>query len=268
MNAIALGPLVLAADRFAALLAIAVFLVASALLARRVDRRLDNWATTAVLTGIIAARARHVFRHWDSFSEEPGRILALWQGGFDIASGLLGVAVVTACFARSLRFASAAAVVVGLAGLVGSVTLQLTQATYGQPAPITRMAGLDGKMSSIVDFRGRPVVVNLWATWCPPCRREMPMMSRLASERSDVEFLFINQGENAAKVQAFMQRDGLALTNVLLDAAMEVPRHYGTIGLPVTLFLRPDGSLARLHTGEISREALIAGIEALTPGTK
>jgi prolipoprotein diacylglyceryltransferase len=143
MNTIALGPLVLAADRFAALLAIAVFLVGSAILARRVDRRLDNWATTAVPMGISAARAGHVFRHWDSFSEEPGRILALWQGGFDIASGMLGVAVATACFARSLRFASAAAVVVGIAGLVALVTLQLTQATHGQPAPITRMAGLE-----------------------------------------------------------------------------------------------------------------------------
>lgn len=268
MNAIALGPLVLAADRFAALLAIAVLLVAAAFLARRVDRRLDSWAGAAVLMGIVAARAGHVLLHWDSFGEEPWRGLAIWQGGFHLPSALLGIAAATAWFARCLRFVAAAALALGLAALAGNVTLHLTRATYGQQAPVTRMATLDGKMSSIRDFHGRPVVINLWATWCPPCRREMPMMARLAAERSDVEFLFINQGENAAKVQAFMQRDKLALPNVLLDAAMEVPRHYGTIGLPVTLFLRRDGSLAHLHTGEISREALIGGIEALTPGTE
>lgn len=263
MNAVSIGPFVFAPDRFAAILAIATLLVAAALLARRLDARLNAWASSAVLAAIVAARIGHVVLHGASFAEEPWRMLAIWQGGFSLSAGLLGVALVTALYARSFRFAAGAAGAVLVAGLVGLVTLELTKATYGQPAPATRMATLDGSLRSIRDFEGKPLVVNLWATWCPPCRREMPMLAREAAERTDVGFVFVNQGEGAGKIGSYLSADRLTLDHVLLDAGMALSRHYATPGLPVTLFLRRDGTLASLHTGEISREALATGIEAI-----
>lgn len=266
MNAISIGPIVLAPDRFAAILAIGSFVLAAALLARRVDGRLDSWASLSAIAGITTARIGHVLLHWSSFRDEPARIFSIWQGGFDILSGLAGVALMTAIFARSVRFTAGAAAALGIGALVGTATLELTRASHGQQAPITRMATLDGATRSIRDFEGRPAVINLWASWCPPCRREMPMMARMAAERQNVHFVFVNQGEDPDKIRRYLNRDNLQLSNILLDAAMDVSRHYQAPGLPVTLFLRRDGTLASVHTGEISQEALAAGIAALEPG--
>lgn len=263
MNAVSIGPFVFAPDRFAAILAIATLLLVAALLSRRLDARLNAWASSVVLAAIVAARLGHVVLHGSSFAEEPWRMPAIWQGGFSLPAGLLGMALVTAVYARSVRFAAGAAGAVLAAGLVGLVTLELTKATYGQQAPATRMAALDGAFRSIRDFEGKPLVVNLWATWCPPCRREMPMLAREAAERTDVGFVFVNQGESAERIRSYLSADRLKLEHVLLDAAQALSRHYATPGLPVTLFLRRDGTLASLHTGEISREALAAGIDNL-----
>lgn len=268
MNAVSIGPFVFAPDRFAAILAIATLLLAAALLAKRFDARLNAWSSSAVLAAIVAARAGHVALHGASFVEEPWRVLAIWQGGFSIPAGLLGMALVSAVHVRSVRFAAGAAGAVLVAGLVGLLTLELTKATYGQQAPATRMASLDGGFRSIRDFEGKPLIVNLWATWCPPCRWEMPMLARAAAERADVGFIFVNQGESAEKVANYLSADRLTLDHVLLDAAMALSRHYTTPGLPVTLFLRRDGTLAALHTGEISREALSTGIDALMDASR
>lgn len=267
MHAITIGPLVLAPDRFAAILAVGVFLLTATFLARRVEPRLESWAGFAALYGLVAARTGHVLLHWSDFADEHWRILALWQGGFNIPSGLAAVALVTALSTRSVRFAAGAAGALATAGLVALVTLELTRATYGQAAPVTRIAALDGGFRSIGDFKERPVVINLWATWCPPCRRELPMMAQMAAKRPDVAFLFINQGESAGTVKAYLSTAGIELQNVLLDAAMAVSRHYAAPGLPVTLYLRKDGTLASVHTGEVSREALAAGIDGITVAT-
>nr|WP_244510698.1 TlpA disulfide reductase family protein [Microvirga guangxiensis] len=79
--------------------------------------------------------------------------------------------------------------------------------------------------------------MNLWASWCPPCRREMPMMAEMAAARDDVTFLFVNQGERRTTIEGYLNKEKLTLPNVLLDARMDVPRHYSTPGLPVTLFI-------------------------------
>jgi thiol-disulfide isomerase/thioredoxin len=268
MHAITIGPLVLAPDRFAALLAVSMFVLIATLLARRIDPRLEAWANVAAFGGLVAARIGHVLLRWTSFAEEPWRIFAVWQGGFNVPSGLVAVTLATALYARTIRVAAGAVAALSAAGLVGVVTLELTKASFGQAAPVTRMTTLDCGFRSIRDFEDRPVVINLWATWCPPCRRELPMMARMAAERQDVPFLFINQGKSADKVRSYLSTARIDLRHVLLDAAMAVSRHYAAPGLPVTLYLRQDGTLASLHTGEISREALAAGIDGITGATQ
>lgn len=82
MNAIAIGPLVFAPDRFAAILAIAAFLTVSGILAHKVDKRFSGWARGATIAFVVGARAGHVIRHLDSFLTEPLRVICIWQGGF------------------------------------------------------------------------------------------------------------------------------------------------------------------------------------------
>jgi thiol-disulfide isomerase/thioredoxin len=263
VNAVGIGPFIFASDRLAAVIGIVVFLIVAAILGRRIDGRFVSWANGSVLGGLVVARIGHVVLHWDSFADELWRVLAVWQGGFHPVAGLLGVATVSVLYIRSLKTGVAAAGAVGAGFLVWIVGYQLTQAALGQPPPTIALAQLEGPPMHIGDTQGRPAVVNIWATWCPPCRREMPLLAEAAASRKDVAFLFVNLGENAETIRRYLDAEKLTLDHVLLDQGGQIPRHYRTIGVPVTLFLRADGTVASMHVGEISREALSTKIERI-----
>jgi thiol-disulfide isomerase/thioredoxin len=263
MSALSLGPFVFAGDRLAAVLGIGAFLLMTALLDRRVVPGLGRAAWWALLAGLLGARLGHVAQHWESFSLEPLRIIAFWQGGFSAAPGLVLASAAGALAIRSWRSAAAlvAAAAVGLLFWAGIG--ELSGATLGKGAPTVALEQLDGPPLAISDLRGRPAVVNLWATWCPPCRREMPLLANNAATNDKVAFVFVNQAEGPERIRAYLAGEGLSLTHVLLDPALQVQRHYGAAGIPLTLFLRADGTLADLHVGEISPELLQAGIDAV-----
>jgi len=260
MNAIAIGPLVFASDRLAAILGIFAFILLTSILTRRVDRSFVPWSNWALIGGLVAARLGHVALHGRSFGEEPWRIIAFWQGGFEPVAGLVGVLIASLVYIRSLRTGLAGAAAVGLGIVVWAGVGQLTKATLGQPAPAIALQQLDGPSVAFGDFAGKPMVINLWASWCPPCRREMPLLAEVAASRNDVAFLFVNQGEGAEAIRSYLASQRLSLRHILLDQSMQIQRHYNTVGLPSTLFLRADGTLATMHMGEISRETLDANI--------
>lgn len=112
---------------------------------------------------------------------------------------------------------------------------------------------------------GRPLVINLWATWCGPCRREMPMLMEIAPARRDVTFLLLNQGEAAGVVRRYLSASGLPGAHVALDPAADMGRRLGVAGLPLTIFVGADGLVRRTHIGEISRAALDAEVEKIAP---
>lgn len=257
MNAVAIGPLVLAHDRLAAILGIGAFFLLSAILSRFVDRRLDRWSTHVVIVGLVAARAGHVLEYLDNFLGEPWRIFAFWQGGFSPLWGIAAALAVTVLHIRSVRMGLAASAVLAMSVLVWASAERLGSKPVDVPVPTLVMEQLDGPPMALTQTGGRPAIVNLWATWCPPCRREMPLLAELAASRDDLAFFFVNQGENADQIRSYLAQSGTQLDHVLLDKRMEVAQHYESRGLPVTLFIRADGSLLAAHTGEISRERMM-----------
>jgi thiol-disulfide isomerase/thioredoxin len=263
VNAISLGPLVLDPERLAVVAGIGAYLAAASVLAPRFGRGLYAWAAWTVVAALASARLGYVWENWPSFAPAPWRALAVWQGGFQPGAGLLGLAPVSAIYLRSWRSVAAGTAAAGGGLLVWRVISLLTAATLGQAAPDTLFEQLEGEPLAISDLRGRPAVVNIWATWCPPCRSEMPSLAQAAAAESAVAFVFVNQGESADRVRAYLAASKLSLAHVLLDRGIEVPRHYGTRGIPLTLFLRADGTLADMHTGAISDDALAAGIARL-----
>lgn len=263
MNDVAIGPLIFAGDRLAAIIGVASFLVVSAILSGYVDPGIRRWSNHALIAGLIAARAGHVIEHLDNFLAEPWRILAVWQGGFSFLWGLVAVLAVTAVHVRTPRKGVAAGVALATSLFVWTAIGQLTAASTGIAAPTQAMEQLNGQPMALTDTGGKAAVVNIWATWCPPCRREMPLLAEIAAARDDVTFLFVNQGEGPETIKAYLASGHLALDHILLDQAMSIPRHYGTPGIPVTLFIRTDGTLMTAHMGEISREALTETITRL-----
>ena len=263
MNAIELGPLVLSGERFAIIVGVAVFLLGSSLLASRVNQRFNGWSTVAVLTGLGAARLAHVVAHWSYFVDDPLRALAVWQGGFIWVWALAPAVVSAFLMLRERRLMLWAIAPVLACALAGVATERLTSGAEPVPAPSMTLSRLEGGAVNLAAVDGRPTVVNLWATWCPPCRREMPALAQAQDAHPEVRFLFVNQGEGQATVAGWLEEAGLGIDNVLLDRAMAVPRHYGTVGLPVTLFLGPDGRLAEVHVGEIAPEQIGAAIARL-----
>jgi thiol-disulfide isomerase/thioredoxin len=123
--------------------------------------------------------------------------------------------------------------------------------------PMVSLNSLDGTPTDLAAMsKGRPMVVNLWATWCPPCRREMPVLAAAQQQESQVTFVFTNQGEGSAVVQRFLGASGLTLSNVLLDPVTALGRAVGSTALPTTLFYDASGQLVDTHLGELSAASL------------
>jgi len=127
-------------------------------------------------------------------------------------------------------------------------------------APDFTLTTLDGDEISLAELRGKPVVLNFWATWCNPCQREMPALQATAEEYADdVVVLGIDQGESAAIVRPFIEEYGISYP-IPLDTKFEVASLYNVRGLPTTFFIDRDGVIRHFWLGEMNRITLAEGI--------
>ena len=217
------------------------------------------------LIGMLAARISFVALYWMHYRNDPWQVIDLRDGGFLALPGvivLLLAALYRGWRRPGLRRPLGFGVGSGLAFWL-LATFSLTIYEQGTRLPDIALRNAAGETVQLADYKGGPLVINLWATWCGPCRREMPALAQAEKAHPNVRFLFVNQGEGEAGVRAFLQSQGLALDHVLFDEAMAVPRHYGTAGIPVTLFLHADGRLAKAHMGEIAPEQIATEIARL-----
>ncbi len=135
---------------------------------------------------------------------------------------------------------------------------ELSKAQVGELAPKFQLQNLDGQSVALSNFRGKPVVLNFWATWCSPCRSEMPYIQQVYDEWSDkgLVVLTINIGESSTKVKEFMQGYGLSFT-VLLDTKEKVAQSYNIRGIPSTFFIDKDGIIQVKIIGAFPNKAEI-----------
>lgn len=112
----------------------------------------------------------------------------------------------------------------------------------GYPAPAFAFHLADGSTVDLRDYRGRPVILNFWATWCPPCRQEMPDLVRLYEAHKDegLVILEINEAESESAVRAFAQELSLPMP-ILLDSRGEVLDVYKSQSLPTSIFIDRQG---------------------------
>ncbi len=279
MTSIQIGPLSLP---LAPLLFIAAWLLAQQVAARTAPR--DHRAgaagavSTAGIVGLVAARLGYVVANRDVYVDTPLAIVDFRDGGW---SPWVGVAAGVAWLAwaawrdRAPMRALATAAVVGLAvWLGGAAWLGAQQAKRLPELTLQRLGGGAGEVFTRA-FAGKPFVVNLWATWCGPCREEMPAFAQVQLDRPDVPIVFVNQGEGEARVRGYLSTlrrvgaatapggDALPLRHVWLDVDSGLGRAIESRGLPTTVFVDAQGRVVHIHAGVMNRAALRARIDAL-----
>lgn len=213
-----------------------------------------------VAAGLLAARAAFVFQHFDIYRAAPLDILDIRDGGFVATAGLFAAFIAGAELTRKaapLRKPVLNAALAGAAVWIGGAIATLDFHPAHTPLPLVEVRRLDGSPVQLPTLAtGKPMVVNLWATWCPPCRREMPVLRDAQARNRDIDFVFVNQGEDAAAIRGFLAQQGLDLANVLADPLGETGRRTGSVAFPTTLFFDRKGMLYLRQVGGLSAASL------------
>jgi thiol-disulfide isomerase/thioredoxin len=264
-----LGPFAFSTALIALLFGLIAALGTAGFLRKRGQPDAGNAAYLALAAGLLLARIAYVVGWRRQYLEQPLSIFNVRDGGFDPVAGLVGLVLATALIGwrrPALRKALAASVAIGVAGW-GFATLaaQLLRDATRQPLPAIALRDLAGREVSLPSLRGQPLVINLWATWCGPCRSELPMLVEAQRRLPQVRFVFADQGESASIVGDYLRKAGLAPQHVLIDGNLDLSAHYGVRGYPTTLFLDADGVLRDRQMGELSRATLADRLRRVAP---
>lgn len=290
-EAFAIGPVLISTR-------VAAFVVAF-LLARWIAARLAlrwgvdaawarNTADGALLAGLVAARLAYVALYWEAYAPAPWTVLYVWQPGYLPVAGLAGGALyllyrlrrqgvdqrLPCLRAVSTGFAAGATVLALALGTMGWFT-DSPGARAGERVADFELVDLDGERVALSDLEGKGVVLNFWATWCPPCRREMPLLEAAWNEHRDqgVVIVGVDVGEPADSVRRYIDSIGVTYPIWLdgprdgndFDDTNELLARFGGVGLPTTVFIGPDGVVTKTHIGELHRPMLQEWLPEITP---
>lgn len=266
MDAVRLGPLVVPMQ--VALLLGSIMLAHVVAAWFRTSRGVDPGPVLwkMIVFGFVVGRLVFVLRHHDLYFSSPSAIIDFRDGGFDNLAGFATAFIVGAELSRRatmLRRPLLAATLAGCAIFFGGTALNHVLTPADVPVPAVEVRRLDGSTVLLSELVGRPLVINLWATWCPPCRREMPVLRSAQLAHPEIQFVFVNQGESAAAVERYLAANGLRMSNVVLDPAKQVSVRTGSSGYPTTLFYDAQGRLYKRHMGELSHATLSEKVNQL-----
>jgi thiol-disulfide isomerase/thioredoxin/tetratricopeptide (TPR) repeat protein len=155
-----------------------------------------------------------------------------------------------------------------LHAIIAAAALALTGPQVGSPAPNFHLTTLDGKPVSLADFRGKTLVLNDWATWCPPCREETPDLIAAAKKlgaKRDVVFLGVDSTEAAPIVRAFVAAKSMPYAQAI-DGDKAFSNAYDVRAYPTTFIISGDGVLRARYVGNISPQVLAGFVDDARAG--
>jgi peroxiredoxin len=131
-------------------------------------------------------------------------------------------------------------------------------AEKGHKAPQFQLVSIQGESMKLTDFDGKLIVLNFWATWCGPCKTEMPALNQFSQQSEDITVIGINMTGNESSKTAVMQfvKEYEISFPILLDHSGSVFEKYRILSLPSTFFINEDGMIVEYHTGPLTEEYL------------
>jgi thiol-disulfide isomerase/thioredoxin len=210
------------------------------------------------LLGVLIARLSFVSVYRAQYHDNLLGIIDLRDGGFLTWPGVIAMVLGGALYGWKhppLRGPLGYGAGFGLAFWL-LATIGLSQLEQRTRLPDLTLRNAGGESVRLSDYQGKKLVINLWATWCPPCRREMPVLQTAQRANEDVVFVFVNQAESPGTVATFLAAQGLHLNNLMFDDSGQLAQQVGSAALPTTLFYNPDGRLLATHLGELSAASL------------
>jgi thiol-disulfide isomerase/thioredoxin len=261
MLTVNIGPLMLPLQQAMLIAAVAVAFSVSHVIGRRQKSRgVGHILSDMLIAALLTARLAFVVTWFDLYRATPWAMLDIRDGGYTPWAGIVAMLLVAAwhgwrvtasCKPLGLALASGALAY----GVLSGASLMIKDGPAALPATaLTTLAGQATGLARLAD--GKPLVVNLWASWCPPCRREMPLLARAQKEQGGIAFVFVNQGEKQDIVQHYLSGSGSGVSNVVLDRNTALGKAVGSMALPTTLFYDASGQLRATHIGELSAASL------------
>lgn len=257
-DALLLGPLALSWPNLALLLGVLSF---SRLAAGRGYEATGGWILLAVL---LAARVGYALEHpssWPSLSSALLGIVDIRSGGWNwwiglAAGGLTAVALLRTRATQLLLPALASLLVAFVPLGFQQGLLRSSQNSTSEDLQARLLVYLESGQAQPSEMRfgdlAKPMLVNIWATWCPPCRAEMPLLAEYQQKGHPI--MLLNAGENSASIQSFLQQNHLK-ADIFVDHS-NLRQVFQVSGLPTTLLIGPEGQILKRHMGALNRAQL------------
>ena len=241
-------------------------MLAGRLLARRKGIDVDGLIWRVVVVGLVVARLAFVCEYHSGYFEHPLDIVKIYDGGWEPQAGFMAAWMTGLWMAykqgnvrKPVLASLGTATLAWACGAIG-----VAVASQQQPGlSTTKVASTQGQSNSLNDFGGKPLLVNMWATWCPPCRAELPLLQRAQMAHPEYNFVFLNQGESKTAVDSFLAAHALLLKNVMLDNEGQAGSAYGSGALPTTLLFDAKGNLIDEHVGMYTSGSLEQSMDKL-----
>lgn len=225
---------------------------------------------TSFWVGLIAARLVFVLMHADLYLATPLDIIKIQDKGFHFYGGLIAGIGWFLWKNRSLANLPKAILITLFVAIQlclnwGIQTVLPQQNQY----PDLQFQNLQQQQVPLQHWVSKPTVINLWASWCPPCHREMPVLHQAQQDYPDIHFVMLNQGETPDTVQDYLRQYRFNFQHVLFDPQGDMATQMNMYGLPSTLFFNAQGQLAHRHMGELTQPMLRRYINDLSaPSSK
>ena len=130
-------------------------------------------------------------------------------------------------------------------------------------APDFELPNLEGEKVRLSSFQGKAVLINFWATWCPPCKEELPLLEKTYQSNKDwLEIIGVDVAEEAPLVRLKVREVGMTYTN-LLDSNAQVGGQYRAAGLPLSVFLDKEGVIRSIRAGQLNVNSLSESLEKI-----